>query len=150
MVRLFNAKVVYEKIADEGKIVKVAENYIIEALTFSEAEARIIEEMEQFISGEFKVSKLTRSTFAEIKTDDTADRFYKVTADFISYNEETSKEVHNKHKYLVAACDILGAHTATVELLRGTLADYTILSIVDTDIVEVYRYIAPETDEKQA
>ena len=53
----FETKIRYEKMMDDGKQKMVTEQYVVDALSFTEAEASIIEEMSSYISGEFKVDR---------------------------------------------------------------------------------------------
>ena len=54
----FECKVRYDKTMETGLLKKTTETYIVEALSFTEAERRFIEEMTPFISGEFTVTDI--------------------------------------------------------------------------------------------
>lgn len=146
--KLFNATVVYEKTADEGKIVKATENYILEALTFADAENRIVSEMEYCISGEFNIKNLRRANFAEIvhATSSTSSIFYKVTCSLIGFDEMRQIEKETKYSYLVVAEDVSSAIDAITEHMRGTMSDYRITAIAETKIIDFFPCPAPEAD----
>ncbi len=92
MANWFECKIRYDKIMDNGAIKKVTEPYLVDALSFTEAEARIIEEMTPYISGEFSVSAVKRTKISEIFWDDSADKWYLVKVAFITIDERTAVE----------------------------------------------------------
>ena len=61
----FECKVRYDKMMENGLQKKVNEPYMVDALSFTEAEARIIEELTPFISGDFSVSAVKRTKISE-------------------------------------------------------------------------------------
>lgn len=136
----FETVINYEKIADEGKIVKTKEHYLVDALTHAEAENRIIAEMEPYISGEFKVEKVARKRINEIFYDECGDRWYRAKVIFISYDEEKQVEKRTPATMFVQACDLKGALDGIVEGMKGSMADYEIASITETPIIELYKY----------
>ena len=73
----FQCKIKYEKNAEDGGVIKVSEAYLVDALSFTEAEERINEEMRPFISGEFLVSDLKRAKINELFTNENGDRWYR-------------------------------------------------------------------------
>ena len=76
MANWFECRVKYDKMLENGMQKKVTEPYLVDALSFTEAEARIIEEVSPFISGEFSVSAVKRANFSELFFDETGDRWY--------------------------------------------------------------------------
>ena len=109
MANWFECKIRYDKIMDNGAIKKVTEPYLVDALSFTEAEARIIEEMTPYISGEFSVSAVKRTKISEIFWDDSADKWYLVKVAFITIDERTAVEKKSISQILVAASDFKGA-----------------------------------------
>lgn len=93
----FECKVRYDKIQENGSAKKVNEPYLVDALSFTEAEARIIEEVTPYISGDFSVSAVKRTNFTEIFWDDTADKWYHVKVSFITLDEKTAVERRPHH-----------------------------------------------------
>ena len=88
----FECKIKYEKTAEEGKIVKVNESYLVDAMSFSEAEERINKEMEPFISGEFSVANIRRARINEMFFNENGDKWYRCKVYFISFDEEKGVE----------------------------------------------------------
>lgn len=139
MANWFECKVRYDKTMENGALKKVTEPYLIDALSFTEAEARIIEEITPFISGEFSVSAVKRTKIGEIFWDDSADKWYLVKVAFITIDEKTAVEKKTTSLILVAASDFKGAYDNFMEGMKGTMADFDITSITETPIMDVYK-----------
>lgn len=139
MANWFECKVRYDKTMENGAIKKVNEPYLVDALSFTEAEARIIDEMTPFISGDFSVSAVKRTKIAEIFWDDSADKWYLVKVAFIQIDEKTAAEKKSTSLILVAANDFRGALDAFMEGMKGSMADFEITSIAETPLMDVYR-----------
>jgi hypothetical protein len=139
MANWFECRIRYDKTMDNGAVKKVTEPYLVDALSFTEAEARIIEEMEPFISGEFSVSAVKRTKISEIFWDDSADKWYLVKVAFITIDERSAAEKKTTSLILTAATDFKGALNAFNEGMKGTMADYEIVSIAETPIMDVYK-----------
>ncbi|MCH5236667.1 MAG: DUF4494 domain-containing protein [Muribaculaceae bacterium] len=134
----FECKVRYDKMAENGSVKKVNEPYLVDALTFTEAEARIIEKMTPFISGEFSISAVKKTKISEIFFDDRGDRYYMVKVNFITLDEKTGVEKRSASFILAQASDFAGALARFEEGMQGTMADYEIASITETPLMDVY------------
>lgn len=146
----FLCKVSYEKILENGMQKKVTEPYLVDALSFTEAEARIIEEMSPFITGEFTVSAVGRSKLSEVFFNEDGDRYYKAKIYFITLDEKSSIEKKTAAQILVQASNLKEAITVLEKGMKGTLADYTIASIAETQIMDVYPFDpSTQTDENK-
>jgi len=88
MALWFECKVRYDRMQENGAVKKVNEPYLVDALSFTEAESRIIEEMTPFISGEFSISAVKKTKISEIFTDESGDRYYMVKVNFITLDEK--------------------------------------------------------------
>ena len=144
MQNWFETGIKYEKTAEEGKIVKVNEKYLVDALSFTEAEARINEEMKPFISGEFVVSTIRRARINEIFYKENADRWYKSKVFFVSLDEEKGVEKRTPCTMYVQANNTAEAEVNLKEGMKGTMADYEVASIVETKILDVYPFVKKE------
>ena len=140
----FECKIRYEKVAENGMNKKVTEPYLVDALSFTEAEARIIEEMSPFISGEFTVSDIKRANYSELFTSDeeAADRWYKVRLSYITLDDKSGCEKRTPCTVLVEAASTDDAVVKLHEGMKGTMADYQIVSVQETAIMDVYPYTA--------
>lgn len=138
----FEVKIKYEKTAENGKIVKVTETYLVDALSFTEAESRIIEEMRPFISGEFTVTAIRRAKVNELFYNENGDKWYRAKVQFITLDEEKEIERKTAVTMLVQACDTKEANAGIVEGMKGSMADYEIASITETMIMDVFKYEA--------
>ena len=140
----FETKIRYEKTMENGMNKKVTEPYLVDALSFTEAEARIIEEMTPYISGEFTVADVTRARYSELfyAEDASADRWYKVKLGFITLDEKSGSEKKTYTNVLVQAADLRDAVKRLDAGMKGSMADYTIVSVAETAIMDVYPYEA--------
>jgi len=138
----FECKIQYEKVMEDGLQKKVVETYTIDALSFTEAEQRIMEEMSSFISGEFTIKDIKIAPYKEIffSDMDTADRWYKTKLQFITIDEKTAKEKRSSVNYLVNAGTLNGAVKNFDEVMGGTMIDYVIASVAETTLMDVYEY----------
>ena len=146
MQNWFKVKVKYEKTAEEGKIVKVSEEYLFDALSFTEAEARANEELKPFISGEFITTTITRARINELFTNVNGDKWYKSKVYFISLDEEKGVEKRTACNMMVQANNVKEAWDGLQEGMKGTMADYEVASIVETAILDVYPFVKKEGD----
>ncbi len=138
----------YEKTMEDGLQKNVTEKYVLDALSFTEAESRIIEEMSSYISGEFTVVNINPCSFKEIffSDEDTADKWYKAKLQFITIDEKTEKEKRSNVYYLVQAGSFDGAKKNIDEVMGGTMIDYVIAKVEETKYMDVFEYVKKEND----
>ena len=146
----FETKIKYEKTMEDGQQKKVTEAYVVDALSFTEAERRITEEMSSYISGEFDVTDLKKASYKEIFFSDaeTADRWYKTKLQFITIDEKTEKEKRSNVYYLVQAATLPEAVSNINEVMSGTMIDYVIASIAETQLMDVFEYKMKKKEER--
>ncbi len=138
MALWFECKVRYDKMMENGMMKTVNEPYLVDALTFTEAEARIIEEMKSYISGDYSVSSEKKTKIAEIFFNEDGDRYYQVKVNFITLDEKSGQEKKTAQLILVQASDFEDALKKFLEGMKGTLADFEIASIAETPILDVF------------
>lgn len=142
----FECKVRYDKTMENGMQKKVTEPYLVDALSFTEAEARIIEEITPFISGEFTVSDIKRANYSELffSEDDDADKWFACKLEFVTIDERTGVEKKTKTNVLVQAADLRDAMAKLTEGMKGTMADYNAVCVKETAIMDVFPYSSQE------
>ena len=140
MVNYFLSTVRYEKTMENGLNKTVSEQYLFDALSFTQAEARTIEELKPYISGEFSIPQIVKPRISELmlSEDVSADRYYKVKVSFITLDEKSGAEKKTNSFILVQASDFKNAYDRFIEGMKGTIADYVIVSIVETQILDYY------------
>lgn len=138
----FECKVRYEKSGEDGTPKKVTETYVVDALSFSEAESRIMEEMSRWVSGELEIADLKIAQYKEIffADSDMADKWYKAKLAFITIDEKTDKEKKTTVYYLVNAGNINSALKNVDEIMSGTVVDYQTCNLSETQIIDVFEY----------
>ena len=138
----FECRIRYEKVMADGMNKKVTEPYLVDALSFTEAEARIIEQMAPYISGEFTVRDIKRASYSEVfyTDEEVADKWYKGRLGFIAVDEKAGKEKITYTNVLVQACDFRDAVKKLDAGMKGSMADYVIMLMQETAIMDVYEY----------
>ena len=138
----FECKIRYEKIMEDGLPKKINDVYVVDALSFSEAEERIIEEMSSYISGEIEIVDVKIAPYREVffADDNLADQWFKAKLSFITIDERTDKEKRTSMMYLVNAGNISSAINNIGEVMSGTMIDYVTTSISATKIFDVFEY----------
>ena len=146
----FECKVRYEKMMEDGMPKKVVELYTVDALSFSEAEERIMEEMSSYVSGEIEIADLKIAPYKEIffADSDLADKWYKTKLAFITIDENTDKEKKTSVFYLVNAGNINSAIKNIDEVMGGTMIDYQTINVSETSIMDVFEYKKKEKEDK--
>ena len=145
----FETKIKFEKTMDDGQQKKVTEAYVVDALSFTEAEKRITEEMSSYISGPFDVTDIKKATYKEVffSESETADRWYKAKLQFITIDEKTEKEKRTNVFYLVQSASLPEAVNSINSVMGGTMIDYVIVSIAETQLMDVYVYETARTHQ---
>ena len=143
MYNWFECKVRYDKTLDTGMIKTVTEPYLVDAMSFTEAEARIIEEMRPYMSGEFTVSDIKRARFSDTFFNETGDRYYKAKLYFITLDEKSGSEKDGRQYARTGLRAERGGWIVEMEM-KKTMVDYTIAAVNETAIMDVFRYQVEE------
>ncbi len=138
----FECKIRYDKTMEDGKIKKVTETYMVDALTFTEAERRFLEEVEPYMSGEYEVAGIKKARIAELiaSIDANDDRWYRAKVTFITLDEKTAVEKKTSQTMLVQANDLKNAVQNLEKSMAGTMGDWSLSSIAETQILDVFPY----------
>lgn len=145
----FECKVSYEKMMENGVQKKVTEPYLVDALSFTEAEARIMEEMKPYISGEFTVTDIKRAKLQELFFNENGDRYYKLKVFYISLDEKTGAEKRKAYQMMVQASDVKEAISVFEEGMKGSMADYEIGSVSETMLMDVFPFYSEGKEENK-
>lgn len=138
MQNWFECKVKFEKQAEEGKVLKTAEAYVIEAVNFTDAESRVVEEVRPYVSvtGEFEVANIRKVRLSDIFRSD-GDKWYKAKLMFIIPDEEKGIEKRTANFVLVQASDLAHAVSLIQKEMATTAITYEIASVTETIIIDV-------------
>jgi hypothetical protein len=143
----FECRVSYERQADSMGMKKVSESYLVDALSFTEAEKRIIKEVRPFVSvGELEVVNIRRARIAELFLNDEAedDRYFRAKVNFITVDEKSGSEKKTSATMIVKSDSLPNAVTELKAQLDSQMASYEIAAVTDTQILDVFQYEAPE------
>lgn len=136
----FECKVSYEKTIENGTQKKVTEAYLFDALSHAEAEERAIEELKPYISGDFTITSVRRAKIAELFWNENGDRWFKVKLNFITLNEKSGTEKKTAVTMYAQASDIEEALKVVKKGMEGTMADYNVTGLNETQIMDVFVY----------
>lgn len=138
----YEVKFQHEQTQEDGTQKKVTELFAVDALSFTEAESKITEEMKLYVSGETFIKAITRAPYKEIffNESESADKYYKAKLDFITIDEKTEKENKSTVTYLVQAANLDEAKKNINEVMGTTMIDYDIQSIAETKIIDVFEH----------
>ena len=139
MAQWFECKIKIDKTTADGVIKTSTENYLVDALSFTEAEARITEEMQPYISGEFKVDSVKRVRVSEMFFNETGDRWYKAKVNFVTLDEKKGVEKRTASYMYVQATEFSKALQNLMEGMKGTMSDFEVASITETTLLDVFK-----------
>ena len=148
----FETKIRYDKTQEDGRQKPVTEQYVVDALSFSEAEASILEEMKVYISGDYKITDIRPAAYHEVffSDMDRDDKWYKAKLQFLTIDEKTEKEKRTTITYLVQAVSLNGAVKNIEDVMGSTAIDYDLVSINETQIMDVFEHVSESAIQKQA
>jgi len=140
----FETVVKFQKTCEDGQIRTVSEKYLVDALTFTEAESRILDETKPFVSGDIGVARVNRSHIAELFYNPSGDRWYRAKVMFVTLDEEKAVEKKTAVAMMVQSSNLKEALELLIEKLSTTLSDWEVASIAETAIMDVYPYNGTE------
>lgn len=136
----YTVKVKFTKEFTDGTLKRLTEPYLVSSMSFTEAEARIYKEVGEYVRGEFLVTSISKTDFADIFQYDDADTYYKAKVSYVSEDADSGKEKKINNNYLVSAKDLKEAYERIVESLKGLMVSYDIPAISLTQIVDIFPY----------
>lgn len=140
-------KVKYTKQFTYGTLKRVTEPYLVNSISFTDAEARIHQEVGEFVRGEFMVTKIMKTDFADIFHYDDAEVWFKCKVAYVSEDVDSGKEKKINNNFLVTAHNVKEAYERIEESLKGLMVSYEISKVETTQIVEIFPYEASEGEE---
>lgn len=147
----FEVAIRYRKPQEDGSEKAVTERYAVDALSFTEAESAITEEMEAYISGEFKIKSEVQANYGEVwfSDNDDDDKWYKAKLSYITIDEKIGKEKRTNVNYLVQAKSMQRALDNICEVMSGSLADYDVVALMETKVLDVFEHQVKPTNKEE-
>lgn len=143
----FEVGVKYYKVGEDGNEKKVSEVFLIDAVSWTESEARMIEQLKEFVKGEFVIDSMKKSKLSEVFPFDSGEWWFKVTIDMVTIDESAGKEKKIKLYYLIMADDIQEALNRMNKSLDSMIVPYVITGINVSNIVDIFPYFKNEENE---
>ena len=146
----FEAKVKYVKMGEDGKEKKMSELYLLDAMSYTEAESRITESLREMIQGDFYIVGLKKTNITELveSNDGNDDKWFKAKVNIIDADQISGKEKKSNQYYLVAGADIDSALANLHKSLSTYVVPCEIASITDTNIMDVFPYFSDDAEQK--
>ena len=147
----FEVGIRYRKTQEDGSEKAVTERYAVDALSFTEAETAITEEMEAYISGEFKIKSEVQANYGEVwfSDNDDDDKWYKAKLSYIIIDERTEKKKRTNVTYLVQAKSMHRALKNIDEVMGKSLADYEVVGLQETKVLDVFEHQLQTKEEEK-
>lgn len=143
----YECKIKYRKTHETGEQKVTTDTYLLDAVSYTEAEARITEEMAAYTSEEFRITNIKVANFSEVHPFENSDRWFKSKVSLVALDEESGKERKTNIYLLVQANDIKEAFENTTKAMADTMGDYTIPSITESPILDVFPYFTGEEEQ---
>ncbi len=144
----YECKVKYRKTHETGEKKVSTDTYLLDAVSYTEAEARINEEMTAYTNEDFKIMNIKVANFSEVHPFENSDRWFKSKVSLVAIDEESGKERKTNVYVLVQANDVKEAFENTTSAMQNTMGDYTIPSITESPILDVFPYFSGEEDNE--
>lgn len=145
----FEVTIAYDAISESGADVVKKEVYLVDAVSFGDAEERVYNERKAYITGDSLVAKVKRVKYAEIiqRVDEVKDKYYKARIDLITFDENSGEEKRKRYNVLVNASDFYDAVERLKDSMKVLLSDIEVISMQETPILEVFHYQEKDTNE---
>jgi hypothetical protein len=148
----YECKVKYRKFDESSGTQKIkTEPFLVDAISYTEAESRITEEMAAYLpeSEEIKITNIKVANYAEIHPFENTDRWFKSRVSLIAFDEESGKERKTNMYLLVQANDVKEAYENTVLTMKDTMGEYTIPAVAESPIMDVFPYFSGEEEDME-
>jgi len=148
----YECKVKYKKFDEASATQKIkTEPFLVDAISYTEAEARITEEMAAYLleGEEIKITNIKVANYAEIHPFENSDRWFKSKVALIAVDEESGKERKTNQYLLVQANDVKEAFENTIHVMKDSMGEYSIPAVSESPIMDVYPYFSGDEDETE-
>lgn len=150
MYTWFTVKVKFDRQGEDGLITKVAEPFLVDAMSFTEAESRILKEVKLYAtSGEIEIADIKKTKIAELFYNEEGDKWYRCKINYLAVDENKGAEKKIAQTMMVQASDFKKAVDTLIERMRGTLGDYEIATVAETNILDVFGFGQPNAENAQ-
>lgn len=139
-------KVKYAKENEQGLLKNVSEQYLVDAVSFTEAEARIYDMLGSVIRGDFQVTNISKSNIVDVFFFEDSDVWYKCKITYVVADADSGKEKKVTQYMLVSAHNVKDAYDRIHESLNNMLVSFVVPDINESPIVEIFPY---ERDDEE-
>ena len=142
----FESKVKYSKVSQTGKEQMVTESFLLDAVSYTDAETRIIRKMQEMVrGGEFQIVDIKKSKIAEVFPFENGEWWFKATINLVTVDEDAGKEKKMRTYYMIMGDDLKEALLRLEESLEFLVIPYVVSALTVSTIVDVFPYEASES-----
>lgn len=137
----FEVTIAFDKVMENGETKKVAEVVTINAMSFTEAEAKALEEYAGFTTGDLDVTAIKIAKYGSVfipQDYTTTPTYYTTKLAFITIDEKTAKEKRSNVQYLVGATNLEDARKTIENVMKSSMMDYVFVGVTESKVIEVY------------
>lgn len=144
MANYFKCVVKLDKVQEDGLVKKVSETYLVDAISHTDAENLVVDNVAPYANGEFEVYAITRASISDVLTseDSQAEFFYQTTICFITLDEKTAKEKIVKQRILIQAADFDDAIRRAKEEMKQWMSEVVTLEMKLTKYMDYFQHNA--------
>jgi hypothetical protein len=144
----YEAKIRYTKQLENGTFKKVLEPYLVSAMSFTDAETRIYEELGTLIKGEFKITSCKEIKYDDVVVYDDVDYWFEGKLRINIASIDSEKEKLTTIKVLVSGSEIDDAFENLKEIAKKYLTDVEIVGLSKTQIIDVFPFKETESNDE--
>lgn len=134
----FDASATYKKVLENGTEKKVTEHILVNAMSFTETEAKAIEYFSANNMNELAIKAIKRESVSEIFEGD-GDKWYRCKVAFITLDEKTGGEKKTISNIIVQAKDLTEAKKCLEDGMKGTMSDWELNTVQETNFVDLVK-----------
>lgn len=139
MKKYFNCKVSFEKTLENGQPKRISESYIVDALSFTEAEARIVKEIQPYVTGEFEIVSVNRCNIAEIIRG-AGESWYRCKINCLVIDEARGIEKYAPIVLFIQSINFDEAYNKCKDYCNNSLNDLEIENVSLSKIIDIFEY----------
>lgn len=146
MSKWFDIRIKYDKVDERsGKDKTVSESYLVDAVSFTEAEARSLEEIGATIGkSDFEIKNITPVVVEDVYDYEDGENWYKCTVVFTDVDEKSCKEKRTEFNFFVFASGTENAQQRIEEKQKDVLIPWEVTLVKVTKVIDIFPYFTKE------
>ncbi|MFT7161590.1 MAG: hypothetical protein ACI9GZ_002777 [Bacteroidia bacterium] len=143
----YACKVKHAVTTEDGRMKQVTDTFLVDGVSFTDAEKRIYEISERDVRGDFMITNIAKTNIAEVVNYEDSETWFKCKVAYVTLDEEAQKEKKINSYFLVGADNAKIAYERIEDNLSTMLVPIEIPSITQTAFIEVYPFNEEELNK---